>query len=130
MRPEMNDSISVGPEDKSIVIDADNFVLFSDFPPHALSRDRSLLDDQEHPGQDVESIAKKKAAKETLHLLDILDGKPQDILRLIGVALERPGQLVEREVVFRSERKRARVMHIKPEGERRRTIIVIGPIQA
>ena len=125
----MNESIPLGPEDKSIVIDEDNRVLFSDFPPYALPGDRSLLDDQEYPGQDIVSIAKKQEAKKTLHLLDILDGKPQDILRLIHVALKRPGHLVKREVSFRSERKRARVMHINPEGERRRTIIVIGPIQ-
>ena len=125
----MKDFIPVGPEDQSIVIDGDNSVLFSDFPPHKLPGDRSLLDDQEYPGQDIEAIAKKRAAKEKLHLLDILDGKAQDLLRMISVALDRPGQLVESEITFHSERKRARIMHIDSTGEPRRTIIVIGPIK-
>jgi hypothetical protein len=125
----MNDSIPIGPEDQTIVIDEDNSVLFSDFPAHALAGDRSLLDDREFPGQDIKALADKRAAKEKLHLLDILDGKPADILRMIGAALDRPGQLVEREITFQSKRRRARIMHIETEGERRRTIIVIGPIK-
>lgn len=126
----MDEPIPIGPEDQSIVLDGDNCVLFSDFPPHELSGDRSLLDDQEHPGQDIESIAKKRAAKEKLHLLDILDATSRDILRQITAAFDRPGQVVEREAVFRSEWRRVRIIHIDSKDDRLRTIIVIGPRRA
>ena len=123
--------MSLGPEDKSIVLDEDNQVLFSDYPrySHTLPGDRSLLDDQEYPGQDLESLTKSRAAKEKLHLLDVLDKNPADLLRMVGSALDRPNQLIERVISFQSEQKRVRIMHIESEGEKRRTIIIIGPVK-
>jgi hypothetical protein len=89
--------ITVGPKDKSFVVDGDNFVLSSDFPPH--------------------TISEKRAAKQRLHVLDLLDGKSQqDIIRIMAAALDQPNRLVEREISINSE------------GEQLRTIIIVGPI--
>lgn len=88
----------------AIVVDEDNTVLYTNFP----------IRNQATPG-----------AK--LHLLDVLDNQQQDVLRLVGVALDRPNQVVEADTVFRQEPCHVRAVHLEEEGELRRTLILFEP---
>lgn len=91
----------------AIVVDEDNTVLYTNFPISS----------------NIDSNAK-------LHLLDVLDSQQQDVLRLVGVALDRPNQVVETETVFRQEACRVRAVHLEEEGELRRTLILFEPKKA
>lgn len=85
----------------AVVVDEDNTVLYTNFPVNA----------KVDPG-----------AK--LHLLDVLDNQQQDVLRLVGVALDRPNQVAETDTVFRNEPCHVRAVHLEEEGELRRTLIL------
>ncbi len=61
------------------------------------------------------------------HLLDVIDSRQQDLLRLVGQALEQPNRLIELDTVFRDQPCRVRAIFIQQEGESRRTIVVITP---
>ncbi len=61
------------------------------------------------------------------HLLDVIDSRQQDLLRLVGQALEQPNRLIELDTTFRDAPCRVRAIFIQQEGEARRTIIVIVP---
>ncbi len=63
------------------------------------------------------------------HLLDVIDTQQQDVLRLVGVALDRPNQVVETDTTFRSEACHVKAVHLDEEGELRRTIIIFEPKQ-
>ncbi len=91
---------------KAIVVDEDNSVLFTNFP-----------------------VSGTVAADAKLHLLDVIDSQQQDVLRLVGVALDRPNQLVEGDTMFRSEPCHVRAVHLEEEGELRRTLILFEPKQ-
>lgn len=88
----------------AIVVDEDNSVLYTNFPLKA--------------GADPQA---------KLHLLDVLDTQQQDVLRLVGVALERPNEVVEGDTVFMQEACKVRVVHLEEEGELRRTLILFEP---
>jgi hypothetical protein len=103
----MRKILPIGPEDKSIVIDEDNSVLFTDFSP-----------------------AKEPSPKTKLHLLDVIDSTEQDVLRLISRALDDPGEEMKGVIIFRSERRLVRVIHLEPPGGPRRTHVVIGPVRS
>jgi HAMP domain-containing protein len=89
---------------KAIVVDEDNSVLYTNFP-----------------------IAGTVATDGKLHLLDVIDSQQQDVLRLVGVALDRPNQLVEADTMFHSESCHVRAVHLEEEGELRRTLILFEP---
>lgn len=88
----------------AIVVDEDNTVLYTNFP----------IRNAPTPGG-------------KLHLLDVLDNQQQDVLRLVGSALERPNQVVEAETLFRQEPCHVRAVHLEEEGELRRTLILFEP---
>lgn len=92
---------------KAIVVDEDNSVLYTNFP-----------------------VTGTVAAEGKLHLLDVIDSQQQDVLRLVGVALDRPNQLVEADTTFRSEPCHVKAVHLEEEGELRRTLILFEPKQA
>jgi hypothetical protein len=96
-------SAVVAKSHKAIVVDEDNSVLFTNFPVSA------------------------PAADGKMHLLDVIDSQQQDVLRLVGVALDRPNQLVEADTLFRSEPCHVRAVHLEEEGELRRTLILFEP---
>jgi HAMP domain-containing protein len=91
---------------RAIVVDEDNAVLYTNFP-----------------------VPRSVAPEGKLHLLDVIDSQQQDVLRLIGVALDRPNQLVEADTTFRSEPCHVKAVHLEQEGELRRTLIVFEPKQ-
>ncbi len=90
---------------KAIVVDEDNTVLYTNFP---------LQNQPTDPNQ-------------RLHLLDVIDSQQQDVLRLVGVALDRPNQVVETDTLFRQEQCHVRAVHLEEEGELRRTLILFEP---
>lgn len=89
---------------KAIVVDEDNSVLYTNFP-----------------------LTGTMSTDGKMHLLDVIDSQQQDVLRLVGVALERPNQLVEADTMFRSEPCHVRAVHLEEEGELRRTLILFEP---
>ncbi|MBI4387339.1 MAG: hypothetical protein HY551_08140, partial [Elusimicrobia bacterium] len=91
----------------AIVVDEDNTVLYTNFP-----------------------VATKPEAAAKLHLLDVLDSQQQDVLRLVGTALDRPNQVVEADTVFRQQPCHVRAVHLEEEGELRRTMILFEPKKA
>ena len=91
----------VSKEHRAIVVDEDNTGLYTNFP-----------------------IAAQTAPQARLHLLDVIDSQQQDVLRLVGVALDRPNQMVETDTTFRQEPCHVRAVHLEEEGELRRTLIL------
>jgi hypothetical protein len=94
----MDDPIVVKPGEQAVILGRENMVLYSDFDSAS-------------------------GSKEDLHLLDVIDSSQQDVLRIVATAMDRPGELVESDITFRSERKRIRVMH-QPDY---RTHIIFSP---
>ena len=91
---------------KAIVVDEDNSVLYTNFP-----------------------VTGAQTADGKMHLLDVIDSQQQDVLRLVGVALDRPNQVVEADTMFRSEACHVRAVHLEEDGELRRTLILFEPKQ-
>jgi len=89
---------------RAIVVDEDNSVLYTNFP-----------------------VAATNDPNTRLHLLDVIDSQQQDVLRLVGVALDRPNQVVETDTLFRQEPCHVRAVHLEEEGELRRTLILFEP---
>lgn len=92
---------------RAIVVDEDNSVLYTNFP-----------------------VAATNDPNARLHLLDVIDSQQQDVLRLVGVALDRPNQVVETDTMFRQEPCHVRAVHLEEEGELRRTLILFEPKKA
>lgn len=86
----MTEPIDIKPGDRVIIVDSDNTVLYSDFEPSTAPN-----------------------GNQKPHLLDFIDMKHQDILRIVGVALDRPGKWVETVTTFRGERLRIRATHFE-----------------
>ena len=91
---------------KAIVVDEDNSVLYTNFP-----------------------VTGSVTGEGKLHLLDVIDSQQQDVLRLVGVALDRPNQVVEADTTFKSEPCHVKAVHLEEEGELRRTLILFEPKQ-
>ena len=91
---------------KAIVVDEDNSVLYTNF-----------------------QVTGSVSTEGRLHLLDVIDSQQQDVLRLVGVALDRPNQVVEGDTLFRGEACHVRAVHLEEEGELRRTLIIFEPKQ-
>jgi len=89
---------------RAIVVDEDNTVLYTNFP-----------------------LTTATAESGKLHLLDVIDSQQQDVLRLVGLALDRPNQLVEADTLFKSEPCHVKAVHLEEEGELRRTLILFEP---
>lgn len=84
----------------AIVVDEDNNVLYTNF----------------------ELFRSDESGK--LHLLDVVDSQQQNLLRLIGVALETPNQVVEGDTAFKGENCHVKVLHLAEAGDIRRTLIL------
>jgi len=91
---------------KAIVVDEDNSVLYTNFP-----------------------LTGTGSTDGKLHLLDVIDSQQQDVLRLVGVALDRPNQVVEADTTFKNEPCHVKAVHLEEEGELRRTLILFEPKQ-
>jgi hypothetical protein len=94
----------VSKQHKAIVVDEDNTVLYTNFP-----------------------VTGTVSGEGKLHLLDVIDSQQQDVLRLVGSALDRPNQMVEADTTFRSEPCHVKALHLEEEGELRRTLILFEP---
>jgi len=95
----------VSKDSRAIVVDEDNAVLFTNFPIPSVS--------PAGPGR--------------LHLLDVIDTQQQEVLRMVGAALEQPNRIVEGDTVFRGESCHVKAIHLQNEGESRRTLIILDP---
>ena len=87
---------------QAIVVDEDNNVLFT-------------------------NITLSGPVPERMHLLDVVDNQQQDILRLVGVALERPNDLVQGETLFQNKECKVRVVHLGSNADLKRTLIYFEP---
>ncbi len=96
----------VAARSEAIVMDENNSVLYTTFPLKA--------GNEADPAQRV-------------HLLDVVDSQQQELLRLVGQALEQPNTLLEGETVFRDEPRHVRVTHLSGAGDHRRTLILFEP---
>ena len=95
---------AVSKHHRAIVVDEDNTVLYTNFP-----------------------VTGTTVGEGKLHLLDVIDSQQQDVLRLVGVALDRPNQPVEADTMFRSEPCHVKAVHLEEDGELRRTLILFEP---
>lgn len=89
---------------EALVVDEDNNVLFANF--------------------DVPGVS----AGGKTHLLDVVDSQQQDLLRLIGMALEKPNELMQGDTVFHSEQRHVKVVHLAETGELKRTLVLFQPM--
>jgi len=96
--------VVVNPQGQAVVMDEDNTVLYTNFE----------LNLSVEPGQKV-------------HLLDVVDTQQQELLRLVGQALDQPNELLEGEAVFRGVPCQVRIMHLAGLGQHRRTLILFDP---
>jgi HAMP domain-containing protein len=86
---------------RAIVVDEDNSVLYTNF-----------------------ATTGNATGDGKLHLLDVIDSQQQDVLRLVGVALDRPNQLVESDTTFKGDPCHVKAVHLEEEGELKRTLIL------
>jgi HAMP domain-containing protein len=98
-------STAVADGSQAIVVDEDNNVLFANFD---LDLDR--------PDQ-------KK------HLLDIIDSQQQDVLRIIGMAMDTPRQIMQNDVMFKGIECRVRAIQVQAEGNIKRTLVLFTPLK-
>ncbi|MDE2040184.1 MAG: hypothetical protein KGO96_09960 [Elusimicrobia bacterium] len=89
---------------RAIVVDEDNSVLYTNFP-----------------------VTVGAGGEAKLHLLDVIDSQQQDLLRLVGMALDRPNQVIEADTTFRADPCHVKVVHLEEDGELRRTLILFEP---
>ncbi|MDD2772803.1 MAG: hypothetical protein PHP45_03800 [Elusimicrobiales bacterium] len=90
---------------RALVVDEDNNVMFSNFEIAA-------------------------ASDQKIHLLDVVDSRQQDVLRLIGLAMDTPRQTIEGDTVFKGESSHVRAVQIVSEGNARRTLVLFEPQRA
>jgi len=88
---------------KALVVDEDNSVLFANFELN------------------------KPDPTQKLHLLDIVDSRQQDVLRLIGMAMDNPRQTMEGDTIFKGETAHVKVVQMHSETNMRRTLILFEP---
>ena len=88
---------------RALVVDEDNNILFANFE------------------------LRRQDPSQKLHLLDIIDTQQQDVLRLIGNAMDSPRESVEGETVFKGVPYLVRVVQLQAEGNIRRTLILFEP---
>jgi HAMP domain-containing protein len=98
-------SVAVPRGSRALVVDEDNSVLFANFDIPA------------SPGQ-------------KLHLLDVVDNQQQDVLRLVGLAMDSPRQIIEGDTVFRGEASHVKVVQIQSDASAKRTLIMFEPRRA
>jgi hypothetical protein len=96
----MNPNTTPRPGEQVIVVDSDNMVLYSDFDP-------------------LKPVEKA-------HLLDLIDTNQQDVLRLVGVAIDRPGQ----EIGSPKVRFRGALWNIRAIAEAERTHLFFAPAKS
>ncbi len=96
-------STAVDSASRAIVVDEDNYVLFANFD---LDLDR--------PGD-------KK------HLLDVIDSQQQDVLRIIGQAMDSPRVTTEGDAHLKGVPCHIRAIQVQTEGNIRRTLVVFKP---
>jgi hypothetical protein len=89
---------------QAIVMDEDNTVLYTNF-----------------------ELKPTGEGSQKVHLLDVVDTQQQELLRLVGQALEQPNELLSGETVFRGTPCAVRVMHLAGLGQHRRTLILFDP---
>lgn len=96
-------STAVDQSSRAFVVDEDNCVLFANFELNL------------------------RHAGERKHLLDIIDSQQQDVLRIIGMAMDNPRQTVEGDVQLKGVPCHVRAMQVQTAGTIRRTLVVFKP---
>lgn len=62
-----------------------------------------------------------------VHLLDVVDSQQQNLLRLVGLAFDNPGEIMEGETIFKGQNLAVKVVHIGDTPELNRTLILLYP---
>ena len=62
-----------------------------------------------------------------IHLLDVIDSAQQNLLRMVGQALDNPGEIIEGETIFKGENLAVKVVHVGTTMELNRTLILLHP---
>ncbi|MBI4055905.1 MAG: hypothetical protein HY402_07240 [Elusimicrobia bacterium] len=92
---------------QAIIVDENNNVLYTNFP--------------------VLKAATQGMGTSKLHLLDVVDSRQQELLRLVNWALEHPNEPAEGDTDFRGRPCHVRILNLEDTGEDRRTIILFEP---
>jgi len=95
---------AVSKRSRAMVVDEDNNVLYANF-----------------------EINRGPSPNGKVHLLDVIDSQQQDVLRLIGLAMETPQQVVEGEVMFNGGKAAVRVIEVQTQDNLKRTMITMEP---
>lgn len=69
----------------------------------------------------------KKMATEKVHLLDIFDGRQQDIIQIIGEALENPTKVLRGSVVNKNVKCVVKAVQLPDDAGKNRMILVLEP---
>ncbi|NLO92413.1 MAG: hypothetical protein GX410_10560 [Elusimicrobia bacterium] len=96
---------AVSKTSRALVVDEDNNILFANFE------------------------LRRPDPPQKLHLLDVIDTQQQDVLRLIGNAMDSPRESMEGETVFKGIPYVVKVVQLQAEGNIRRTLILFEPKQ-
>ena len=94
---------AVSKTSRALVVDEDNNILFANFE------------------------LRRPDPPQKLHLLDVIDTQQQDVLRLIGNAMDSPRESVEGETLFKGIPYLVKVVQLQAEGNIRRTLILFEP---
>lgn len=95
-------AVSVPRGTRALVVDENNNVLYTNF-----SLDR--------------------ADERKVHLLDIFDGSQQEIIQVLGEALENPGKVLRAEVISEDVKCKVRAVQLPDDAGRNRIVVVLEP---
>lgn len=68
-----------------------------------------------------------KAGKEKIHLLDVFDGRQQEIIQVVGEALQTPGKVLRGSVVDKDVKYRVKAVQLPDDGGKHRVVLVLEP---
>lgn len=95
-------AVTVPKGSRALVIDEDNNILYTNF-------ELNVPDDKK------------------VHLLDIFDGRQQDMIQIVGEAMEHPTKVLRGTVVNKNVKYLAKVVQLPDDGGKNRMILVLGP---
>ncbi len=95
-------AVAVPKGTRALVVDENNNVLYTNF--------------------ELEATEKQK-----VHLLDIFDGRQQEIIRVVGEALEKPGKVLRGNAVSKNVKCTVKAVQLPDDGGRNRIVVVLEP---
>ncbi len=95
-------AVAVPKGTRALVVDENNNVLYTNF--------------------ELEATEKRK-----VHLLDIFDGRQQEIIRVVGEALENPTKVLRGNVVNKNVKCTVKAVQLPDDGGKNRIVVVLEP---